>query len=848
MEVASDRSYWRDAQLNLLVSKRKMSSRLPTKISLSAVCLLLLVVFPQALFATSTPLLKTILPRGVQRGTEHVLRFSGERLHDAKEVFLYDQGISVLDIKQVDGKQLEVRVSVSEECRLGEHVAQVRTTHGISDYRSFYVGALPNVAEQEPNNTVESAQEVEINQTVNGIIKTEDVDVYVVTANKGQRLSVEIEAIRLGYMIDPFIAILDENNFELAVCDDTALARQDACLSIIIPENGKYFVLVREASYGGDNNSHYRLHVGNFPRPVVAFPAGGKMNSQMDVQFIGDPTGIISRTIDVGSGAGFRGGEFVSDENGITPSPISFRVSDLENVNEVEPNNAWRKLSADSINLPVAINGIIEKDRDRDYFKFNATKGQVFDFECYASRIRSGLDPVMNIFTAKHKSVIGNDDARRPDAYLRFTAPADGEYLLRIRDHLDRGRADFVYRVEASTVKPALQIGIPRVDRYSQQRQQIAVPKGNRFATLINATRTNFGGSLKLIEDNLPDGVTMQAPPMVANLDSMPVVFEAAEDAEITGSLIDLKAHLFDPKKPDAAPSIIGSFQNQAAFALGLPNNALYYGCNVDKLPIAITEPLPFKLEIVEPKVPLVRGGSINLKVVVTRDEGFDRQIRLLFPFRPPGVGTKPNIIVPKGKTEAYYPLNANGKAQIGKWPVYVMGRSDVKGPVWASTQLANLEIAEPFVLVEMKRASCERGSATSIVCKLNHNRKFAGQATAELLGVPPNIAIEPIKFTSETKELVFTVKTNDKSPFGKHKGLFCRITIVENDEPIVAVAGRGELQITKPKKNEAIVKASSKAAVKATDKPAAKPLSRLEQLREQARRRAQKVQAGENE
>ena len=39
----------------------------------------------------------------------------------------------------------------------------------------------------------------------------EDVDFYEINATKGQRISVEVEAIRLsGPLFDPYIAILDD--------------------------------------------------------------------------------------------------------------------------------------------------------------------------------------------------------------------------------------------------------------------------------------------------------------------------------------------------------------------------------------------------------------------------------------------------------------------------------------------------------------------------------------------------------------------------------------------------------------------------------------------------------------
>jgi hypothetical protein len=220
----------------------------------------------------SSPRLNVILPRGVQRGGEYTLKFSGARLETAEEIFLYDTGISVTSIEPIDANNINVKVKVDADCRLGEHVVQVRTRHGISDFRSIYIGALPDVSEQEPNNLIEEAQRISLDVTVNGTVTREDIDYFCISGKKGQRLSVEVEAIRLGYMFDPAIALLDENRFEVAVSDDTPLTKQDSYFSVRLPADGDYFITVRETSFRGDGNSRYRLHVGQFPRPKAVFP------------------------------------------------------------------------------------------------------------------------------------------------------------------------------------------------------------------------------------------------------------------------------------------------------------------------------------------------------------------------------------------------------------------------------------------------------------------------------------------------------------------------------------------------------------------------------------------------
>ena len=784
--------------------------------------------------SASSPQLNLILPRGVQRGADHQLVFSGARLNDAEEIFLYDSGIEVLGLEQLDANQIRVSIRVNADCRLGEHVAQVRTRHGISEFRNFFVGPFPEVAEAEPNNDFATPQPVELGQTIAGVVASEDVDYYQVEMVAGQRLSVEIEGIRLaGPFWDPFISILDENRFELAASDDSFLLQQDGHLSILAPHNGKYWIAVRDSAYQGSDAARYRLHVGQFPRPTVVYPAGGRPGDKVNLTFLGDPSGPLTREWTLPERNGFRSGLFPEDDLGVAPSPVEFRLVDLNNFLEAEPNNARNAPNAAPA-FPLALNGVIEEPGDIDYFLVPGKKDQIWELDCFARRLRSGLDPVVNIFNSQGQSLVGNDDARRPDSFIRFTVPADGDYLIRVRDHLGRGQEDFVYRIEIRSPAVSLVNGIPRVDRYSQTRQRIAIPQGGRYVSLMNATRENFSGALVPSADNaLPLGVTVTAVPMAANLNLMPVQFEATADAPIAGQLQDFKLQLDDPNR-----QLAGGFANLGDFVLGPPNNSLYVGCTVDKLAIAVVEKLPFSVELIQPKVPIVRNGQMQLKIVVRRDEGFKQPIQLQFPFRPPGIGTRNTVNIPADQNEAYYPINANAQAQLGTWPVYVLATANVNGPAYCCSELIQLEVAQPFVTLAMNRASAEQGQPVVLSGTVNKIADFPGKATVRLLGLPPEVTAPEIQIDATTTEVTFSASTTEKSPVGNHKGILCQLIIEQNGERIVSTAGGLQLQLNKPiappQPPADQPAASEKPAEKPPAPPQEKPLSRLEQLRQQ--------------
>src|SRR5579872_4606085 len=252
-----------------------------------------------ALLATATsatraasPSLGGLSPRGAQRGTEVEVTFSGGQLDDAQEILFYEAGIEVAKFEVVNPTTVKALFKIAPECALGSHRLRVRTATGISDLRPFFVGALPEVVEKEPNSDFAAPQPIAMNVTVNGTADNEDVDYYVVEAKKGDRITAEVEGIRLGVtLFDAYVAIMSAARFELASSDDSALVWQDGIASIVAPEDGKYIIQVRESSYAGNGACLYRVHVGNFPRPTALLPAGGKYGETLQVTFLGDVLG-----------------------------------------------------------------------------------------------------------------------------------------------------------------------------------------------------------------------------------------------------------------------------------------------------------------------------------------------------------------------------------------------------------------------------------------------------------------------------------------------------------------------------------------------------------------------------
>lgn len=759
----------------------------------------------------ASPRLTTIAPTGAQRGTELQLRLGGDRLADAQEIIHHGPGIEVLRIDSATNKAVKAQIKIAADCALGEHLFRIRTASGISDWRTFFVGPFPTAAESEPNNFPTNAQKVAGNLTITGTVTSEDQDVFAVEARKGQRLSAEVEAMRLGRA--DFDARLTARNAEgtvLADCDDSWLALQDPAISFVAPKDGTYFITLREAAYGGGEGSAYRLHLGSFPRPVAVFPLGGKTGEVLAAKFIGDAGGEFAQTIKLPDAPQEKFGAFAERDGAPAPSPNWMRVSPFPNILESSPNQSRDQATAAAVPLPLAFNGIISKPGESDWFRFKAVKGQAIEVSVWARRLRSPLDSVVEVFDSKGGQIAANDDTSGPDSSLKFTPAETTNYFLRVRDTTGKGGSDFTYRVEVAAPLPGIVLKIPEVARNdTQTRQWIAVPRGNRFATLISARRANLGGDLTLALESPPQGVSLVAERMAAGIDSMPLVFEAAADAPISGKLLDLTATW-----TNASSKGVGRFRQDIELVQG-PNNTFYYGTSVDKLHVAVTREAPFKLRLVEPKVPVVQSGSMRLEVVAERDKGFDEPITVQMVWNPPGVSSQSEAVIAKGATNVLYQLNASAGAEVRTWKIVVLGSATVDGgPLHVSSQLAKLEVATPYVAGKIEPLALNPGQQGKLVCKLDQMRPFQGKASVTLFGLPERVTTTIQEITKDDKEVVFPLTVATNCPFGSHKALFCAVD-VKQDGIVVphSIAAGGIVRIVPPKKPEtgAVAKAEGR-------------------------------------
>ena len=788
------------------------------------------------------PLVNVVNPPGLQRGTSAEILLAGARLGDAKQILFYTPGIEATSFAVIDDNQVKVTFNVAADASCDLHAFRLVTSTGVSNIRYLGVSPFVSVSEAEPNSEFAAPQTIQLPCTVNGVVLNEDVDYYAVDCSQGTLITVEIEGLRhvhtnnqVDNFFDPFVAILDSKRFELARSDDSALLQQDGICSAVAPADGRYWIEVRESSFGGGPECLYRLHVGSFRRPVAIVPGGGPPGQPLLTTLV-DSLGVAwQETFAMPEVANERYRVWSSRDGQALPSPNLIRANNLTNIVEVEPQDDLN-IQPVYTTFPIAFNGVLQTKGDRDWFVIEAKKDQSFEMKLYGRKtLRSPIDAVVEVNKLNGPHIVGADDSGGPDSLVNFNAPEDAKYAISVRDHLGNGGPDYSYRLEVEAASPSLELTVAEQQRYVSQT--IEVPRGSRMAFQVNLIRKAIGGEGRLTIPDLPPGVTLLDSVVPADLGTIPVIIRAAADAPNIGKLVDFQAQTV--VSPEL--TVVGHLSQRSQMVRG-QNEVDVWGHNADRLAVAVTDPAPFDIEIVQPQVPLVRDGTLPLKIRAKRNEGFDKPINVYLLYAPPGVAASGSIAIPGDQSEVDLPLTANGGAGLRTWPITVMAVADTgRGTVKIASEFVMLEVADRLFEFQFNKTMVEQGKPAEVAVGVKLNRPMEGSIEIEVMGMPPGttIATPKLVLAPGAERVTYAMDVAADARPGNHKTMVCRGTVTSDKGIVTQVNGAIEVQVDIPLPMAPATPAAAPvvAEAPATQPPAApveKPLTRLEQLRKQ--------------
>lgn len=785
----------------------------------------------------SEPSLESVSPLMVQRGGSCQVELVGAGLENCREVLFYSDGIRCTRVEAVDAYRAIATLAVDADCRIASHPFRVRSDDGFSELRTLRVSRFA-VTKESVRERVDAVIPIPSQPiTICGVLQDGEYDRYSVSLKTGQRFTAEVEAIRLGGdLLDTQLTVTDPTGSLTAINDDGALLHQDPAVSFVAAVDGIYTIEVRETSYGGSATAQYALHVGPFPPGGVAFPAGGQAGKPLSVEVLSvstHPAGAASTAVNASPGlrqhvilpeAGADFQLFATDQWGSSATAITFRVSPFPNVLEQEPNDELSALTkaVSPAAAPIAFNGIIQDAGDIDYFAFHAEQGEALQVEAYADRVGSPVDTFVSLLDATGVTLAQNDDWGSQDSRIEWTAPAAGTYWLAVRDKLDRGSADGVYRIELTSLKPWLTAFLPRPERTSQDKQTIHVPQGNRGLAKVGVRRSNTQGShVSLTFTDLPAGVS--ASPVFVAPDKFwtLAVLEAAPEAQTRGTLSRVV-----PSTTVDGTTISGEFR-QVVDLIAETADRVYESVEVDRLAIAVTPAIPFSIDLLQPQAALAVGGTIELEVRLKRDASFSAPVRVELPFLPDGCIAEPFIVIESGQNAGRFKVSANSQTEVGNFNLAAVAqvslaesRSRSARPSGSATSASNdenwfalkgrevasrtieLSVAESPLTGEFQPLAAEQSTTVKVHCKLRKSGPVPEQLHCELEGLPNRITATPIDIDSAEALVEFELVVPSDAPLGSFSQIQCRLSgVFHGSEVSFVVPAHSALQVTEPGK-----------------------------------------------
>lgn len=474
------------------------------------------------------PMLMSIEPVAAQIGnvSAHTIK-SRYTMEDTYRVLVSGEGVTgeviVPDQASEPAKSplqsLAVRFVVADDALPGVRQVRLATHSGVSTVAPLVIAHDPLIVETATvetadNNETASATPFTIPATLcGGLVKPEDVDFYKFQALRGQTINFFVRCMKLQDLIhdlqahaDPILTLRDANGSTLAASDNVFGA--DPFLNHTFAADGDYFLEIRDVRYQGNPHWQYAIEVSPRPHVQVVFPlAVSPAQPTHVVTPIGyaladESQAVIELPQSVSTGVCTAG--LIVD--GQSRHSVQVVVDSGPFVSESsEPNDSLE--SAQFIPLPVGIHGRIGQASDIDYYGFEAKRGEQFTFEVFARRVGSPLDSHLRLLDLTGKQLQINDDLR--DGKRTFSdsrienwiVPADGRYILEIRDLNLRGGKEYVYFLKASSATPRFRL-------FTDTDKTLLTP-GTSGVIFVRAERlSGFDGEIQLQVTGLPPGVT----------------------------------------------------------------------------------------------------------------------------------------------------------------------------------------------------------------------------------------------------------------------------------------------------------------------------------------------------
>ena len=621
-------------------------------------------------------------------------------------------------------KDTAAEVRVAADAALGVRRGRVWTAQGAASGLAFVVGDLPEIVEQEIDGDP-VPMDVPLPVTINGrIFPRQNVDWWTFPLHKGQSVSCEVCAARLGSPLDSYLEVIDPSGRVVAANDDAFGA--DSFVRVTAAADGKYGVRIRDANGKGGPAYVYRLTLTTSPYIDRVYPLGGRRGETANFLLAGQDVPAAPVEVKLpADGPNDYAWRFPCGD-GREANPVLLDLDDLPERAEAEPNDL--PAQANKAAVPAMLNGRIDKPGDVDWWSFPAKKGEMLALELRAAQLGSPLQGVLTVCDAQGKELARAEAAAgQLDPVLTFAPPADGDYCVRVADRFaSRGGPAFAYRLRLAPAVPGFRLQLAA--------DVLTLPRGGQAKLKVTAERLGgFADAIPLTLDGLPGGVKATNAAIPAGQNAVEIAFAADATAPIAVGRVSVRGEAKKDGRTFAATAALPAPRGQPA---------------TDTVLLAVALPTPFKI-VGDYESTQSPRGSVRRRHYRVERGGYDGPIEVSLSDRQArhlqGVHG-PTVVVPAGVSEFDYSVELPPWMELGRTArACVMGVAAVKdggaerfvsySSVAQNDQIiAVVEAGRLGVSVDKPAVLAAPGKDVAVPVRLSRGKGLVGPVKVELV------------------------------------------------------------------------------------------------------------------
>jgi hypothetical protein len=516
-----------------------------------------LLLFSTVLLTQAQLRLLTVSPAGGKAGSTLNVLVTGEKLDELSGLQFSHPGIA----GEKTGSNT-FKIIIEKDVPPGTYDVRVLGKNGASNPRAFAIGVLDEVTRVRSRDP----QSVALETTINGRTETATVDYFRFEAKQGQRVLMRCDARKIDSKLEPVLTLADSAGREVAH------SRSGGLLDYTAASDGEFELRLHDVTYRGGPEFFYRLSVGTFPHISYARPIASGARTKFALfgrnlpggQAVGAKTKAALERIEVelaANDATLRKPlasmpaqlaiELFEYRIGAS-EPVLLRFPTAAVIDEQEPNNTLA--AAKRISVPCEIAGQFFPTGDRDWFSFEAKKGDVFWIEVISHRLGLPTDPFVLVQRATTNGAADVLELNDSEASLggpefntthrdpsgKFEVKEDGTYLVQVRDLFTQPQRNPALVYQLAIRKPAPDFRVAAVPVAAVPAKKDAKDIGISTTSLrhgetlpikiVAFRRDGFDGEISVAAD-LPGGVAAARCVIEKEKNSALLFLTAAEDS-----------------------------------------------------------------------------------------------------------------------------------------------------------------------------------------------------------------------------------------------------------------------------------------------------------------------------